>query len=138
MAWRLFGRGDDEHSAGWSGFLDRAVKFEGTLEVGGTFRLDGMIKGTVLSQDTFIVGETGQGEGGLQGNHVIVAGRFEGMISAKSRVEIRPTGVVTGEIHTPCLVIEPGGVFDGRCHMLPTGDQAEAVTIPVRPAADQS
>jgi cytoskeletal protein CcmA (bactofilin family) len=49
-------------------------------------------------------------------------------------VEIQPKGVVTGEVHSPCLVIDPGGIFDGRCHMLAASDTATApsVTIPIR------
>jgi cytoskeletal protein CcmA (bactofilin family) len=38
---------------------------------------------------------------------------------------------VTGEVHSPCLVIDPGGIFDGRCHMLASSD-AGTVTIPIR------
>jgi cytoskeletal protein CcmA (bactofilin family) len=118
----------------WTGFLDGAVRLEGTLEVSGTFRLDAQFKGTILSADTLVIGENGQAEGGIQGNRVVIYGRFEGMIVAKDRVEIQSTGIVTGEIHTPCLVIEPGGVFDGRCHMMPEGESSEALTIPIRGA----
>ncbi len=116
----------------WTGFLDGPVRLEGTLEVSGTFRLDAQFKGTILSSDTLVIGENGQAEGGIQGNRVVIYGRFEGMIAAKDRVEIQSTGVVTGEIHTPCLVIEPGGIFDGRCHMIAEGESSEALTIPIR------
>ena len=55
-------------------------------------------------------------------------------LPAKGRVEIQAKGVVTGEVHSPCLVIDPGGIFDGRCHMLAASDTATApsVTIPIR------
>jgi cytoskeletal protein CcmA (bactofilin family) len=136
MALRLFGNKGknqtDPHD--WSGFLGDAVKLEGTLEVSGTFRLDASVKGTIRSQDTLIVGEKCQMEGGIHGNAVIIAGQFDGVIIARGRVEIQPGGVVTGEIQTPCLVIEPGGVFDGRCHMLNSEESAEPLTIPVRAA----
>jgi len=45
-------------------------------------------------------------------------------------VEIQAKGVVTGEIHTPCLVIEPGGIFDGRCHMLAASEIHQAADHP--------
>jgi cytoskeletal protein CcmA (bactofilin family) len=138
MAWRPFGSKEDmPDPQDWSGFLDGAVRFEGTLEVSGTFRLDANVKGTVRSSDVLILGEKCQMEGGVHGNRVIIAGRFDGVIIASGRVEVRPTGVVTGEIQTPCLVIEPGGVFDGRCHMLGPGEpneSAEPLTIPIRAA----
>ena len=78
-------------------------------------------------------------EGDILGNRVIIGGRFDGMIRAKGRVEIQPNAIVTGEIHTPCLVIEPGAIFDGQCHMLASRPKlAKPVTIPIRSAAGQS
>jgi len=50
---------------------------------------------------------------------VVISGHFDGVIFARGRVEIQPKGVVTGEVHSPCLVIDPGGIFDGRCTCWP-------------------
>ncbi|MCL6564811.1 MAG: polymer-forming cytoskeletal protein [Acidobacteriia bacterium] len=134
MRWKKGRTKDSRAGQQWTGFLDGAVRLEGTLEVSGTFRLDAQFKGTILSADTLVIGENGQAEGGIQGNRVIIFGRFEGMIVAKEYVGIQSSGVVTGEIHTPCLVIEPGGIFDGRCHMIAEGESKEALTIPIRGA----
>jgi hypothetical protein len=30
------------------------------------------------------------------------------------------------------LVIDPGGIFDGRCRMLASSDNSTSVTIPIR------
>ena len=137
MAWKLSGRGKQRSADDWIGFLDKGVRLEGTLELPGTFRLDGQVKGNIISQQSLILGEGARVEGQIEGNHVVVAGRFDGVIFAKGRVEIQAKGVVTGEIHAPCLVIEPGGIFDGRCHMLASAPASKSVTIPIR-AANQS
>jgi len=71
-------------------------------------------------------------EGQIEGNRVVISGRFDGVIFAKGRVEIQAKGVVTGEVHAPCMVIDPGGIFDGRCHMLASSEAASTVTIPIR------
>ena len=83
-------------------------------------------------EQTIVLGEGAKVEGQIEGNRVVIAGRFDGVIFAKGRVEIQPKGVVTGEVHSPCLVIDPGGIFDGRCHMLGSSDAAATVTIPIR------
>jgi len=57
------------------------------------------------------------------------------VIFAKGGVEIEAKGVVTGEVHAPCMVIDPGGIFDGRCHMLGSSDATAGVTIPIRAAS---
>jgi cytoskeletal protein CcmA (bactofilin family) len=130
----LFERKQDE-SGEWTGFLEKGVKFEGKLETSGTFRIDSTAKGTIVSTETLIIGENASVEGTIQGNYVIIAGRFDGTIEAKGKVQIQPKAIVTGEVHTPCLIIEPGAVFDGRCHMLSTTQPAKPITIPIRSAA---
>lgn len=137
MAWPFSDhrRAPESHGE-WSGFLDRTVRFEGTLEFSGTLRLEAQIKGNILSNQTLVLGEGAKVEGQIEGNQVIIAGRFDGVIFAKGRVEIQAKGVVSGEIHSPCLVIEPGGIFDGRCHMTSSSQAAKTVTIPFRPASN--
>jgi cytoskeletal protein CcmA (bactofilin family) len=137
MAWRSSKRGKMADSNEWTGFLDKSVRLEGTLEFSGTFRVDAQIKGNVISSQTLMLGEGARVEGQIEGNHVVISGRFDGVIFAKGRVEIQAKGVVTGEIHTPCLIIEPGGIFDGHCHMLAASEAVKPLTIPIR-AAQQS
>lgn len=136
MAWKLSGKAGEGDPSDWTGFLDKGVKVEGTLEVQGTFRFDAKMKGTIISAEALILGENTDFEGQIEGNHVTVGGRTRGAIHAKGKVEIQAKGIVNGEIHTPCLVIEPGGTFDGRCHMTSSGaaEESQAVTIPLRPA----
>ena len=131
MAWKWSDRKKAD-TQDWTGFLDKGVRLEGTLELAGTFRLDGEVKGNVISEQTLILGESARVEGQIEGNHVVISGRFDGVIFAKGRVEIQAKGVVTGEIHSPCLIIEPGGIFDGRCHMLTSSETAKPLTIPIR------
>jgi cytoskeletal protein CcmA (bactofilin family) len=133
MVW--FERNKRQDSGEWTGFLDRGVKLEGKLESTGTFRIDSAMKGTLVSEETLILGEHATMEGEIDGNFVIIAGRFDGIIRAKARVEIQTKAMVTGEIHAPCILIEPGAVFDGSCHMLGTTETSKPVTIPIRSVA---
>jgi len=121
----------------WTGFLEKGVRLEGKLNTVGTIRIDSAVKGSLSSSETLVLGENAVVEGEAAANHVIIGGRFDGVVRGKARVEIRAKAIVTGEIHTPCLVIEPGAVFDGRCHMLAptTAQPAKTVTIPIRSAA---
>jgi cytoskeletal protein CcmA (bactofilin family) len=133
MVW--FERNKRHDSGEWTGFLERGVKLEGKLESTGTFRIDSDMKGTLVSEETLILGEHAAVEGEIHGNYVIIGGRFDGIIHAKGKVEIQTKAIVTGEIHAPCLLIEPGAVFDGSCHMLGTTQASKPVTIPIRSVA---
>jgi cytoskeletal protein CcmA (bactofilin family) len=121
----------------WTGFIDQGVKVEGRLELAGIFRIDGVVKGTILSERSLILGGNSKVEGQIEGNVVSVEGHFDGIIHAKGRVEIRDKAVVTGEIHTPCLVLQPGAVFDGTCHMLSAAAPSKTITIPIRSSGSQ-
>jgi cytoskeletal protein CcmA (bactofilin family) len=127
----------DKSKTDWTGFLGPGVKIEGTVEVEGIFRVDGPLKGKIISHSTLFLGEGSEVEGQVEAERVVVAGRFEGVIFARERVEIHAKGLVKGEIHAPCLVIEPGGVLDGHCHILNPNEEALPVAIAVRAAASR-
>ena len=131
-----------QDSGEWTGFLEKGVRFDGKLEVAGTFRLDAAMKGMLVSSGTLILGQHSSMEGTIEGNAVTIGGRFDGIINARARVEIQTGAVVIGEVHTPCLIIEPGAVFDGQCHMLAMpqakAETPKTITIPIRSAAAQA
>jgi cytoskeletal protein CcmA (bactofilin family) len=134
MNWKHIFHRRQSHTAEWTGFIERGVRIEGRLELAGTFRIDGEVKGTIVSEQSLILAENSKAEGTIEGNLISVSGRFDGIIRARGRVDIHAKGVVTGEIHTPCLVIEPGGVFDGECHMIGASPLGKTLTIPIRSA----
>jgi len=135
---KFLDRGGNAPSGEWIGFLDKGVSLEGRLDLSGTFRIDCQMKGTIVSSSTVVIGENGRVEGEISGNHVIVGGRFEGVLSAKGRVEIQSKGVVRGEVRAPCLVIDAGGILDGRCQMTSAEEGKQPLTIPIRAASASS
>ncbi|MGH9718340.1 MAG: bactofilin family protein [Candidatus Acidiferrales bacterium] len=134
MGWAWLDRKQTEPSE-WTGFLEKGVRLEGKLETTGTLRIDSAMKGTLVSEGTLILGEHAQVEGEIVGNRVMIFGHFTGTIRATGRVEIHPKAIVSAEVHTPCLVLEPGSVFDGECHMPQSGDAAKPIAIPIRSIA---
>src|SRR5262249_58765071 len=86
-------------------------------------------KGDISSQGTVVVADQGEVEATIQAKLVSVAGKVKGSIHASDRLEIKEHGVVLGEIYTRVLVVDPGGYFEGQCHMptaseSPTGEEA--------------
>jgi cytoskeletal protein CcmA (bactofilin family) len=126
--------GDKADGGNWTGFIEQGVRFEGKLEVTGIFRIDGELKGTVISEQILVLGENARVEGQIEGNQVLISGRFDGTIFAKAKVEIQSKAIVTGEIYSRCLVIHPGGVFDGTCHMISSTPVSKTLSIPIRSA----
>lgn len=131
MAWKILERMQKEGGE-WSGFLEQGVRIEGKLELPGTFRIDSQLRGSIASGEMLILGENSAVEAEIEGNAVTIAGKFDGRIQARSKVEIDSKAVVTAEIRTPCLIIEAGAMVDGQCHVVMGPDGSKPVTIPIR------
>ena len=87
--------------------IGERTSFEGTLKTEGSVRLLGSIQGEIESKSTIIVEEKARVTARLTGAQVTVAGQVDGQIYCEGRVEIRPTGRVTGEINAGLLTAEP-------------------------------
>ena len=98
-------------------YLGKNSFFEGRLTLEGVFRLDGKVKGEIFHKGTLIMSETAMIEGKVEVNTLILNGMVEGEVNAKERIEIHPRGRLLGNIFTPVLVIQDGGVFEGNCKM---------------------
>ena len=107
-------------------FLGEGTEFKGVITFEGTVRVDGVLEGEVITDDTFIIGTAANVKAEVKAGVVIVMGRMEGKIEAKEKCEIRVGSRVSGEIFTPSIYIEEGAVFEGTCHM--TGDGGGSVT----------
>ena len=108
-----------------SGFLDQGTSVTGELQFSGTLRVDGEFHGSITTKDKLIVGERAQVHADIKAGEVEVYGSISGSVEGNRRVEIHPSGSITGDVHTPELVIEAGGILDGNSKM--AGDRkAEA------------
>lgn len=91
--------------------------FEGILTAEGTTRIDGILRGKIVSEGTMIIGETGQVIGDIQAQYILIAGMVKGNITIQERAEITGTGKIDGDIQTKALVIAEGAAFKGNCTM---------------------
>lgn len=90
--------------------------FEGNISTCSSTRIDGKLKGKISGENTLIVGERGVILGEVKASEIMVYGRIEGIVDAE-RLEIKNSGIVTGDIFVDRLVVEEGGVYNGRCGM---------------------
>lgn len=107
-------------------FLGEGTEFKGVITFEGTVRVDGVLEGEVITDDTFIVGNAAKVKAQVKAGVVIVMGRMDGSIEAREKCEIRVGAHVIGEIFTPSIYIEEGAVFEGACHMASDGTGAAA------------
>jgi cytoskeletal protein CcmA (bactofilin family) len=110
------------------GWLGTEVEMEGRMTVGsGLIRLSSHFKGEIRCEGTILVNDQAEVEAEIHTKLISVSGKVKGSIHASERLEIKEHGIVLGDIYTPSLVIDPGGYFDGQCHM-PTPEPEKQTT----------
>jgi cytoskeletal protein CcmA (bactofilin family) len=129
-------RGSEERSAhteapapaagGLTAFIDQGSQFEGKLSFKDTVRIDGHFSGEINSENTLIVGESGEVEASIKSRVVMISGTVEGPIEAKSQLVLHKTAVVNGDVETGSLVVEDGAVLNGRISMRAGEAKAQA------------
>lgn len=97
--------------------LGVGCKSEGKIECETSLRIDGHFNGEILCGGTLIIGEQGEVKSNILANHVIVAGKVTGDISAQDRLTILKNGQINGNVHVMQLVIVEGGMLNGTSKM---------------------
>ena len=108
-------------------YMGEDTVFNGLLNYSGTVRIDGKFEGQVITEDTLIIGETGHLMAEISAGTIICMGYVEGNLMASQKIEIHSTSKVVGNIKSPALNIELGGVFDGTCDM--TGKETKIIPL---------
>lgn len=124
--------------------LGEGVEVQGELSFAHGIRVDGIVRGKIRSDACLVIGPKGRVEAELAIRRVMINGEFHGAIHASERVEIQKAGRVYGDVYTPCLIIEAGALFEGKCNMhesqaqqSQSGGQGNAAA-PAHPGDDKS
>ena len=100
--------------------LNRIVEgtsIEGQINSKSNIRIDGFLKGTVITQGRLVLGPEGKIEGEIQCNNADIEGTLNGTINVKELLTLKTSAKLQGDITTNKLAIEPGAVFSGTCSM---------------------
>ncbi|MBL0359254.1 MAG: polymer-forming cytoskeletal protein [Chitinophagaceae bacterium] len=89
----------------------------GDIESNGDIRIDGTLIGNLSSQSKVLIGQDGVVEGDINGQQADIMGKVTGMIKIKELLQLRGKSLVSGEIYTGKLEVEPTATFNGSCHM---------------------
>ncbi|MGH8244857.1 MAG: bactofilin family protein [Gammaproteobacteria bacterium] len=91
---------------------------EGNISFTGGLRVDGRVRGSVLTADdqpsTLVLSEKAQIEGEIRVSHAVINGNVIGPVHGAEYVELQPKSNVTGDVHYKTLEIQLGAVVQGR------------------------
>lgn len=95
--------------------LGKSVVIKGELQASEDLTLYGQMEGSVrLSDHTLTIGPHADIKADISAKSVVITGSVAGNVTARERVEIQPTGSVTGDIVSPRLMMAEGSFLRGR------------------------
>ena len=100
-----------------SAFIDHGSEFEGKLTFKDTVRIDGSFRGEISSENTLVVGETGEIMATVRSRNVMIAGTVTGDVFGSERMVLKKTARVEGDVEAGSLPIEEVAHFNGRVKM---------------------
>src|SRR5438034_9862687 len=99
--------------------LDSHISVNGDLETDGALRIDGRVEGSILRADLIVIGQGASVVGDVTAREVIVGGAVTGNIFAAQRTELQSSGIVAGDIRSAAILVQEGGVVQGRLYIHP-------------------
>ena len=107
---------------------DSHMTITGDVETDGALRIDGRLEGSIHRADLIVVGEGASVVGDITAREVIVGGAVTGNIFAAQRTELLSSGIVAGDIRSAAILVQEGGVVQGRLYIHPIGESGGSST----------
>ena len=104
-------------AGGLTAFIDQGSSFEGKLSFKDTVRIDGQFTGEITSENTLIIGESGEIQANIKSKTVVISGSVAGDVQAGTKVVLHKSARMQGNIESPSLMIEEGALFNGQISM---------------------
>jgi len=97
--------------------LGSGTEITGDIRSQGDIRIDGSLNGTINCTGKVVIGSTGRVDGELICQNADISGEVKARIKVSELLSLKAAAVVSGDIITNKLAIEPGAVFTGACKM---------------------
>ncbi len=98
--------------------FSRGLMVKGEITGKEDLLIDGELEGTLkLEGARLTVGPAGRVRGEVFAREIIVQGQVSGNLHAVERIEVTPSGEVTGDVVTKWIAIGDGAVFNGTIEM---------------------
>ena len=97
--------------------IGSGTTINGDITSKSDIRIDGVLKGSVVTEGKVVLGEAGIIEGDVSCKDADIAGTIKAKISVSQLLSLKSSSKLQGDIVTNKLSIEPGASFTGSCSM---------------------
>ena len=102
--------------------IGERIAFRGEVSGEGDFHIAGRFEGDINVTGRVLVGEGADVDANINARAIVVGGTVRGNLSASTRVEILPTGVLTGTLRTGSFSAADGAAVKGEIWIERPGD----------------
>lgn len=97
--------------------IGSGTEITGDITCNGDIRIDGILNGNLNTKGKVVIGETGKANGEVNCKNADISGKIEGKIIISELLILKSASLISGDIVTNKLSIEPGARFTGNCNM---------------------
>jgi len=110
--------------------IDVTASMQGTISFSDpvNLRIQGSFEGKLQAKGQLTVGEKAHVKADIEADRVTIAGKVEGKVMAREFLQVTSTGQCIGEITTSRLIVEEGGILQGKCRVSKGAAAAEEVS----------
>ncbi len=107
--------------------IAKGVRLEGQFKSQGDVLIEGEVQGTIQTDGLLTVGADAFVKATVTAADAVVAGKVEGNVLAKRRLEVKSTARVNGDIVCETIIVEAGAALKGN---LTSGSKTDAKPEP--------
>lgn len=100
--------------------IGAGTEITGDVTSMGDIRIDGNIKGKIISKAKVVIGPQSIVTGDIEAQNADISGKVNGKIAVSETLFLKQTALIYGDITINKLVVESGAEYNGTCTMLGT------------------
>jgi cytoskeletal protein CcmA (bactofilin family) len=86
---------------------------QGELNGKGSYHIQGEVVGDGYIEGAVVLAAGAYWKGNVTADYVQIAGKVEGNVAARSKIELTATAVVTGDLSAPVVAMAEGALYEG-------------------------
>lgn len=135
-----------ETQAEFATIIGADANFKGDLEFESAAKVLGKFEGSITSKGKIHIADGSECKATITAKEVAVEGRIEGDVEANDRIELKPKGVVEGDIVAARMTMAEGASINGHCRIGPnssggggkSGGSKASATAESKPGGQQN
>ena len=110
--------------------VGREISLSGEITACETLIVEGSVEATLENSQFLEVADGGVFTGKVVIDEAVIAGTFNGSITARERLTVKSTGRIRGTVNFHQIEIELGGEIEGEIHVLRVGSESDSPAVP--------